>query len=79
MFLIYGTNNMGHISVQKFLKSFSIFFQSSLEEGGFRYGSIKTLKVASQVSLSIRLKGDLPMRYEMIVIPAILLKLETVA
>ena len=64
---------------QKFLKSFSIFFQSSLEEGGSRYGSIKTLKVASQVSLIIQLKDDLPMRYERIVIPVILLKLETVA
>ena len=48
---------------QKSRKSFSIFFQSSLEEGGFSYESFKTLKMASQVSLSIRLKVDLPMRY----------------
>ena len=39
------------------------FFQSSLEEGGFRYGSFKTLKMSSQVFLSIRLKVDFPMRY----------------
>ena len=44
---------------QKSLK----FFQSSLEESGFRYGSFKALKMSSQVSLSIRLKVDFPMRY----------------
>ena len=44
---------------QKSLK----FFQSSLEESGFRYGSFKALKISSQVSLSIRLKVDFPMRY----------------
>ena len=48
---------------QKSLNSFATFLQSFLEEGGFRYGSFKTLKMAVQVSLNIRLKVDLPMRY----------------
>ena len=50
---------MGHIP--EISKSF--FNICPIIVGGFRYGSFKTLKMASQVSLSIRLKVDLPMRY----------------
>ena len=52
---------------------------NTLEEGGFKYGAFKKLRMACQVSLSIRLKVGLPMRYAKVVIAVILFKLETIA